>query len=139
LSAAVALVEMLRGDPRTGPANQIPLFVDPRTGVEVTYAAVAAFLDFWLSRAGFPELATGTHALRAGGATSVANLCADGSLLAGLMGNWSSSAKYQYVWVMRHRVEGAAREIGRPRAVPLVLAARPGPVGLFAAGRAPRC
>ena len=138
LSAAVAILAMLRADPRPGPEDQIPLFVDPGTGLELTYAAVAAFLDYWLTEAGFPELATGTHALRAGGATCVANLCADGSLLAGLMGNWSSSAKYQYVWSMRHLLEGAAREIGRARTVPLALAARSGPVGTYAAGRVPR-
>ena len=47
------------------------------------------------------------------GATSVANLCTDGHLPSGLMGSWSSSAHHQYVWAMRHRLEGASREIGR--------------------------
>jgi hypothetical protein len=78
--------------------DQVPVFVDPRTGLEITYAAVSAFLDYWLTRAGFPALATGTHALRMGGATSVANLRSDGHLLSGLMGSWSSSAQYQCAW-----------------------------------------
>jgi len=95
------------------------VFVDPRTGLEITHAAVSAFLDYWLTRAGFPALATGTHA------ASLANLCADGHLLSGLMGSWSSSAQYQYVWAMRHRLEGASREIGRAGPASGALAARP--------------
>jgi hypothetical protein len=129
---------MLRGDPRSGPPEQQPVFVDPWTGCELTYAAVCAFLDYWFRKAGFPELATGTHALRIGGATCVAHLCADGNLLSGMMGSWSSSAQYRYVWAMRHRVEDAAREIGRPRVEPVRLATLPGPVGRIAAGRPSR-
>jgi hypothetical protein len=137
LSAAVAIWDVLRHDPRRGPKSAIPLFVDPDTGLEITYSAVSSFLDYWLTRAGYPELATGTHALRAGGATSVANLCSDGHLLSGLMGNWSSSAQYQYLWAMRHRLEEAAREIGRAGGGVPVLAARPGPIGRLRAGAGP--
>ena len=129
LSAAVAICDVLRHDPRRGPKSAIPLFVDPDTGLEITYSAVSSFLDYWLTRAGYPELATGTHALRAGGATSVASLCSDGHLLSGLLGNRSSSAQYQYLWAMRHRLEEAAREIGRAGGSVPVLAARPGPIG----------
>ena len=110
---------MLRHDPRRGPKSAIPLFVDPDTGLEVTYSAVSSFLDYWLTRAGYPELATGTRALRAGGATSVANLCSDGHLLSGLMGNWSSSAQYQYLWAMRHQLEEAAVRSAVRGAAPL--------------------
>ena len=132
-----AIWDVLRHDPHPGLADQTPVFVDPRTGLEITHAAVSAFLDYWLTRAGFPALATGTHALRMVGATSVASLCTDGHLLSGLMGSWSSSAQHQYVWAMRHRLEGASREIGRAGPASGALAARPGPLGRLGAGRAP--
>jgi len=138
LSAAVAIERMLLGDPRSGAPEHVPLFRDPSTGCELTYSDVCAFLDYWLTRAGYPELATGTHALRAGGATSVANLCPDGLLLSGLMGHWSSSSQYLYIWAMQHRLEEAARVIGRPTPASLPLAARPGPAGRASSGRAPR-
>jgi hypothetical protein len=138
LSAAVAIEQMLLGDPCPEAPESVPLFRDPSTGCELTYSDVCAFLDYWLTRAGFRELATGTHALRAGGATSVANLCPDGQLLSGLMGHWASSSQYLYVWAMQHRLEEAARVIGRPSLASLPLAARPGPAGRASSGRAPR-
>jgi hypothetical protein len=50
------------------------------------------------------------------------------------MGHWTSNARYQYVWAMRHRIEEAAREIGRARPAPPALAQRPGPIGRLATG-----
>ena len=137
VNAAAAVEAMLRGDPWDGALEDAPVFRDPATGREITYAAVCAFLDYWLARAGFPELATGTHALRAGGATSVANLCTDGQLLSGLMGHWSSSSQYLYVWAMQHRLEAAARVIGLAPSASLSVAAS-GPAGRVATGAAPR-
>ena len=64
LTAAVLIQDMLRLDPRPGPPEQVPLFVDPGTGCEITYRALSSFLDYWLRHAGYPERATGTHALR---------------------------------------------------------------------------
>ena len=133
LTAAVLIQDMLRLDLRPGPPEQVPLFVDPCTGCEITYRALSSFLDYWLRHAGYPERATGTHAPHFG-ATSVANLCADGALLSGLMGSWTSTTKYRYVWAMRHRVEETARTIARP-SLARELAVRPGPVGRVAAGR----
>jgi hypothetical protein len=134
LSAAVLIPDMQRLDPRPSPPEQVPLFVDPAAGLEITYFALSSFLDYWLRRAGCPELATGTHALRIGGKTGVANLCADGALLTGLMGSWTSTTKYRYVWAMRHRVKEAARTTARPY-LACELAGRPGPVGRVASGR----
>lgn len=137
LCAVVALVAMLRGDPRDQPPEQVPLFRDPETGREILYADVCAFLGYWLTRAGYAELTTGTHALRAGGATSIANMRSDGQLLSGMMGHWASSSQYLYIWAMQPRLEEAARTIGRPTAAPLDVLPS-GPVGCFAAGPAPR-
>ena len=65
-------------------------------------------------------------------------LCVDGNLLSGLMGSWSGSSQYQFVWAMRHLLEGAARDIGRIDPGPGALAELHGPVGRLAPAGAPR-
>jgi hypothetical protein len=106
LSAAVLIRDMLRLYPRPGPPEQVPLFVDPDTGFEITNLALSSFLDCWLRRAGQFELVIGFRTPRLGGAGSEANLCADGALLTALVGSWTSTTKYCYALAMRHLFEG---------------------------------
>ena len=85
LSAGAAIFSMLSGEPLqvsvTGSAlSHTPLFLDPATGLELKYDFACAELQDLLCRAGFPELASGLHSLRVGGATAAANDPSGGGL-----------------------------------------------------------
>lgn len=79
-------------------------------------------------RAGYPELASGTHSLRIGGATTAAAL--GGSYLAGCMGLWTSSSMHRYMWGMRDQIEAVASQMAIRDLGPV--AVRPGPVAAYA-------
>ena len=81
--------------------DAVPLFVDPRTGAEITYHASKASLKCCLVASGHAELAKGTHSLRIGGGTCGSHVA--GEVVAGCMGQWTSSLKYDYFWYVRPR------------------------------------
>jgi hypothetical protein len=113
------------------PAEDTPLFRDPRTGRELLYNEAAAELKSLLTRSGFPELASGLHSLRIGGATCAA--AQGGDYIAGCLGLWSSTTKYTYLYAMRDTLEDTCYKMSRGSSGPL--AVRPGPVGSFAPAR----
>lgn len=82
---AAAIQEMLRHNPKTGRPYDTPLFRDTETGLEITYAKGPALFKRALTQAGFPEMATGLHNLRAGGSTAYANADECGLLVATAM------------------------------------------------------
>jgi len=98
ISAGQAVAAMIAGDPLSpGQApDSVPLFRDPRTGVEITYHASKAALKSFLVAAGHPELAKGCHSLRIGGGTCGVHVAGD--FVAGCMGQWTSASKYDYFW-----------------------------------------
>jgi hypothetical protein len=124
LSAGNALRDMVLGITSEAPLTEIPLFTDPRTGVELTYETASGELRRLLTASGYPELARGTHSLRIGGATSAASV--GGEYVAGCMGLWSSTSRHRYLWAMRGQIEQAAVSMGTTPLGPL--ARRPGPV-----------
>ena len=103
ISSGRAVAAMLAGAPlRPGQAPEaVPLFVDPRTGVEITYHASKAALKCCLVAAGYAELAKGTRSLRVGGGTCGSHVAGD--FVAGCMGQWTTSSKYDYFWCVRPR------------------------------------
>ena len=111
ISAGAAIFHMLDRDERSGPDASVPLFRDPTTDKQMTYRFAVAALKALLERAGFPELASGWHSLRIGGATTAANLST--GVIAGFMGCWSSDAKYGYFWAMRGRIKNVSIQMGR--------------------------
>ena len=127
ISAGNALVAMLAGRPRASDRTGQPLFLDPSTGRELTYEDAARSLKDLLTRAGFAELATGTHSLRIGGATTAAAL--GGSYMAGCMGLWTSSSMHRYLWGMRDQIEAIASQMATRELGPV--AVRPGPVAVY--------
>lgn len=131
ISAGNALVAMLAGRPPVSDRSAQPLFLDPCTGLELTYETAARSLKELLTRAGFAELATGTHSLRIGGATTAAAL--GGSYLAGCMGLWTSSSMHRYMWGMRDQIEAVACQMATRELGPV--AVRPGPVASYACVR----
>lgn len=114
LSAGHAIVEMLRGDDLApGSLEDLPLLRNHITGREVSYQDSSAELKRLLVLAGYPELASGLHCLRIGGATAAANYPTGGELIAGFMGCWSSTTRRDYMHAMRGRLEAVAVHMAR--------------------------
>lgn len=128
LSAGNALRDMLKGMPCDAPLEELPLFLDPATGAELTYETASKELRGHLTASGYPELARGTHSLRIGGATSAASV--GGEFVAGCMGLWSSTSRHRYMWAMRGQIEKAGLAMGSTSLGPL--AERPGPLATYA-------
>ena len=133
LSAAAAVVAMLEGDPSTRKEDpQVPLFRDPATGRELTYAFASSELRRLLEAAGEIALAHSLHSPRRGGATAVANHAEGGHLVSGFMGTWASAAQDGHLFAMRRRVERAASAIAAPQTDAGPLAVRPGSLVAYA-------
>lgn len=98
LSSAAAIKAMLAHDVTKGAAEEMPLFRYPQTDREITYAKAAELFCKKLTEAGYAEMATGIHSLRAGGATDYANSNEGGMLFQTAMGGWSSEAYRRYIW-----------------------------------------
>ena len=130
LSAAAAVFEMLKRDPDGDHISKVPLFLDPATRKEVVIEESVKRLRECLTSAGLPNLATGAHCLRIGGATAYANSLDGGDLVAGLMGLWRSDAKDGYIHACAPRLEYAGRRIAMESG--MALADRPGPVASYA-------
>jgi hypothetical protein len=111
ISAGAAICDVLKHDVQLQADQTLPLFLDSTTGKQMTYRYATTELKRLLHEAGFPELASGWHSLRIGGATTAANLSTD--VVAGFMGCWSSDAKYGYFWAMRGRIGRVSVEMGR--------------------------
>lgn len=129
LSAGYALVCMIQGaSPQAGAPSTVPLFLDPATGMELTYTDAAADLKRLLRDAGFHDLSLQLHSLRIGGATCAAEH--GGQYVAGSLGCWTSSSQYRYVHAMRDPIEKACYAMARAESG--VLAVRPGPQAAYA-------
>lgn len=124
LSAGAALLDMLIRDGVAGDRTLVPLFLDPRTGRELTYVQAAADLRRLLLLAGFPELSVGMHSLRIGGATCCASV--GGEYVSGCLGVWQSKCRRKYMYAMRECVEETCWLMAR--AAGGELSVRPGPV-----------
>jgi hypothetical protein len=105
------------------PSEAIPLFLDPMTGEELTYAYAAIQLRSRLIRCGYEALARGSHGLRIGGASEYARL--GGQLSARQMGRWVGDSEYLYQWGFRDELEAIGVTVGRSRGG--TLAERAGP------------
>ena len=92
LSAGAAIADMLGQDPDPpGVAiEHLPLFRNPLTDREISYADSRARLDAALRASGNEALASGLHSLRIGGATALASDPAGGEFVAGCAGLWTS-------------------------------------------------
>jgi len=104
LSAGAALLHMLRNDDVKGDQRLIPLFRNPGTGKELTYAQSKENFVSALKAANLPELATGLHGLRKGGATAMATAEGGGEALAIAHGGWKSSTYRKYLFEARGQV-----------------------------------
>jgi len=124
---------MLYHDPSEGDQRHIPIFRHADTSKELTYEEAAKWFEFFLRKAGFPEVYDGLHSLRAGGATAYANTPFGGSLAAGFMGLWSSEAKNRYFHGCCEYLESTGDIVAGLRTQELAL--RPGPVDSYARGR----
>ncbi|KAJ1446248.1 hypothetical protein M885DRAFT_605341 [Pelagophyceae sp. CCMP2097] len=114
VSGGKAICDVLKYEAEQEADETLPLFLDPATGKQVTYQYATTELKRLLHEAGFPELASGSHSLRIGGATTAANVSTD--VVAGFVGCWSSDAKYGYFWAMRGRIGRVSVEMGRAAA-----------------------
>ena len=128
LSAGAAVCSMLSKDPVRGDPTLIPLFRNPATGEEITYAESREELSCALRRCGFPALAGQLHSLRIGGATATSNDPLGGDFVTGCMGLWRGESRLRYMHALRERLEAASYSIGRASGG--TLAARPGPLSL---------
>ena len=95
----------------------MPLFRDPTTGVEMTYAFADALLRRALIAVGHADVANGQHSLRRGGGTAA---CAvGGRYVSACLGNWQSDCDARYLFPLRDRVEAATLEMARIVSGPL--------------------
>lgn len=131
LSAADAIQNMLRGDPSSSNPKHVPLFRHPLTKLEISYDLAAKGFKKALTTAGYPELATGLHCIRKGGATAYCE--AAGEEVAGYMGLWASDARLQYFHATSNRLEKAGMKVAMEEGAEL--AVRPGAVGTYAGNR----
>lgn len=113
LSAAVAIRDMLKGDPNEGDGQDVPLFRIPGTKTEIRYDTASEALRQALTRARYPESASGLHCLRVGGATAYANAPKGGEMIATMMGGWTSKARRLYMWACQQRLSEVSLEVGR--------------------------
>jgi hypothetical protein len=131
LSAGAAIFDMLAKSPLLSsplPAEEIPLFYDPRTKRELAYTDAAADLKSLLMKCGHQELATGLHSLRIGGTTCAA--ATGGEYVSSCLGLWSGNTRYTYLHAMRDTIEDTCCRMSRGDSGPL--AVRPGPIATYA-------
>lgn len=114
----------------------IPLFLDPDTGKEVTINASRNMLSTKVREAGLTPDHMKGHSLRIGGATAYANSPSGGSVTSGFLGLWASGARWSYMHAYRRPLELAGLAVGKETVA--TLATRPGPVRAYAQGTAPR-
>lgn len=115
ISAAQAVMEILKGDPHRGDARNVPLFRDPRTKQELSVDYAARKFNRLLTSAGLSDLATGLLCLRKGGLTALANSAQGGEHVARSMGAWTSDAYKAYVFSTQERMNEASIAVGRER------------------------
>lgn len=108
LSAGSALVAMLANRPKALDKTVEPLFLDPDTGLELSYEVASGTLSELLRKAGYFELAKGKHSLRLGGAKSAAAI---DNFRASIMGIWFTSPSQRHMWEMRDKIEATARKM----------------------------
>lgn len=113
LSAAVAIRDMLIGDPHIGDGSVVPLLRDPTHGGELKYEDSLACFKRMARKAGFPELADGLQSLRRGGATAIANSRNGGEMAMRASGAWTSDARWKYVWASEEKMAEVSMAIGR--------------------------
>ncbi len=113
ISAAAAIRDMLLHDPTAGDPWHAPLFRDRSTGRAITYETSQTAVASALKRAGFPELSGGSHALRIGGTTTLANAQRGWQMVSGSIGGWVSESRHLYMWVTEQRPDMATAKIGR--------------------------
>jgi hypothetical protein len=130
LSFGAALVDLIRGlvFPPGVDLAQVPLFLDPATGRELTYRDASCELREHLTACGFKELASGLHSLRIGGSTCAAD--EGGDLASAFCGKWAGSSRHKYQHALRDKIERDTYRMAR--APGGVLAVRPGPVSSYA-------
>lgn len=131
LSVGDAINNMLRWDPESSDATQIPLFRHPSTRLDITYDFAAQRFKTALTKAGYPELATGLHCIRKGGATAYCETA--GEEVAGYMGLWSSDARLQYFHATYNRLERAGMAMAMEERAELTV--RPGALGGYEGNR----
>lgn len=131
LSAGDAINAMLQGDPTANDPTSTPLFRHPITKAEIPYEVASQRFKESLTRAGYPELATGLHCIRKGGATAYCE--AAGEEVVGYMGLWASDARLQYFNATSNRLERAGMLVATVEGAEL--AVRPGAVGAYAGSR----
>jgi hypothetical protein len=125
-----AALEMMLGELEASDdlVTSVPLFCDPRTGRELTYTAAAAALRERLMRCGFPELASGLHSLRIGGASACAST--GRMLMSAFAGKWFGPSSHLYQHAMQDDLEETL--LAMARGTGGALAVRPGPVASYA-------
>jgi len=116
LSAGAAIFDMIKGDETVGNPDFVPLFRDPETGREITYAQAASDFNAALKAVGLHELARGLHSLRIGGTSALLNAEGGGEHLATTYGGWTSDAVRRYMYVGAGQLaEVTARMARQPR------------------------
>lgn len=93
ISAAVALRDMIAGDPHSCDGKADPLIRDPSTGQELRYEYALAEFKRIAAAAGYAEIGKWLHSLRMGGATAYDNSRIGGDLAALAAGEWKSNAR----------------------------------------------
>lgn len=131
LSAADAIRNMVRGDPSLSDPKHTPLFRHPHTNLEISYNLAENSFKTALTKAGYPELATGLNCIRKDGTTAYCK--AAGEEVAGYMGLWASDARLQYFYATSNRLERAGMKVAMDEGAEL--AVRPGAVGTYAGNR----
>ncbi len=126
ISAGYAILLLLAEDPAPGDPTSIPLFLNPQTGLEITYNEPREALERILRDSGFGSLGKNKHSLRIGGATALANDEQGGDFVTGCMGLWKGNSRAHYMHALRERLEAAGYSIGRGTGG--ALAERPGPL-----------
>ena len=119
LSCGAAIARMLAGDPLCPgeEATSVPLFRDPVTGKEMTYAFADRLFRLALTSVGYADLGAGQHSLRRGGCTAA---CAvGGRYVSACLGNWRSDCDARYLFPLRDRCEAATLAMGRGAEGPL--------------------
>ena len=118
LSCAAAVLEMPEGSPLPpGVAPEdVPLFLDPATGREMTHEYAQERLTT-LIRTYDAKIYARMHSLRRGG-SSVSRFLG-GEAVATAQGGWRSRAKYKYFHLLRDEVEDTSFVMGRASVGPL--------------------
>lgn len=115
---------------------QIPFFLDPETGKDITLESSKRLLADKVREALLSPQHVKGHSLRIGGATAYENSPDGGSITAGFLGLWASGARRAYMHAYRPPLELTGLAVARESQT--VLAVRPGPVAAYAQAQVPR-